>query len=253
MSSLQDKSVEPIALKAGVAPRTLQEFLSQLKWDQDKLRDRLQDIVRTEHAGRHAIGIFDETSYVKKGDKTPGVKRQWCGAVGKEENCMVTVHLGYACGEFHCLLDGELFLPEDWSADRQRCREAGIPEAITYRPKWQIALELLDRAVRGPRHPLRVADLRRRVRRQARFLAQAWPRATSSSSARSPAISPVGSRLPAWSHDRSIARDVGAGVRFRGWLPTVPTLDVSTRCSAGANSGTNPGAVGGSRMGRKGR
>ena len=147
LSSLQDKSVEPIALKAGVAPRTLQEFLSQLKWDQDKLRDRLQDIVRTEHAGRHAIGIFDETSYVKKGDKTPGVKRQWCGAVGKEENCMVTVHLGYACGEFHCLLDGELFLPEDWSADRQRCREAGIPEAISYRPKWQIALELLDRAV----------------------------------------------------------------------------------------------------------
>ncbi len=146
-SSLQDKSVEPIAFKAGVAPRTLQEFLSQLKWDQDKLRDRLQDIVRTEHAGRHAIGIFDETSYVKKGDKTPGVKRQWCGAVGKEENCMVTVHLGYACGEFHCLLDGELFLPEDWSADRQRCREAGIPKAITYRPKWQIALELLDRAV----------------------------------------------------------------------------------------------------------
>ena len=110
-------------------------------------RDRLQDIVRTEHAGRHAIGIFDETSYVKKGDKTPGVKRQWRGAVGKEENCMVTVHLGYACGEFHCLLDGELFLPEDWSADRQRCREAGIPEAISYRPKWQIALELLDRAV----------------------------------------------------------------------------------------------------------
>ena len=144
LSSLQDKSVEPIALKAGVAPRTLQEFLSQLKWDQDKLRDRLQDIVRTEHAGRHAIGIFDETSYVKKGDKTPGVKRQWCGAVGKEENCMVTVHLGYACGEFHCLLDGELFLLEDWSADRQRCREADIPEAITYRPKWQIAMERVE-------------------------------------------------------------------------------------------------------------
>ena len=171
LSSLQDKSVEPIALKAGVAPRTLQEFLSQLKWDQDKLRDRLQDIVRTEHAGRHAIGIFDETSYVKKGDKTPGVKRQWCGAVGKEENCTVTVHLGYACGEFHCLLDGELFLPEDWSADRQRCREAGIPEAITYRPL------VADRPGtagprRGPRHPLRVADLRRGVRRQARFLAR---------------------------------------------------------------------------------
>ena len=251
MSSLQDKSVEPIALKAGVTPRTLQEFLSQLKWDQDKLRDRLQDIVRTEHAGRHAIGIFDETSYVKKGDKTPGVKRQWCGAVGKEENCMVTVHLGYACGEFHCLLDGELFLPEDWSADRQRCREAGIPEAISYRPKWQIALELLDRAVgRGIHFEWLTFD--EGYGGKPGFLRRPGC-ATSSSSARSPAISPVGSRLPAWSHDRSIARDVGAGVRFRGWLPTVPTLDVSTRCSTSANSGTNPGAVGGSRMGRKGR
>ena len=251
LSSLQDKSVEPIALKAGVAPRTLQEFLSQLKWDQDKLRDRLQDIVRTEHAGRHAIGIFDETSYVKKGDKTPGVKRQWCGAVGKEENCMVTVHLGYACGEFHCLLDGELFLPEDWSADRQRCREAGIPEAISYRPKWQIALELLDRAVGRGIH-VEWLTFDEGYGGKPGFL-RGLARAISSSSARSPAISPVGSRLPAWSHDRSIARDVGAGVRFRGWLPTVPTLDVSTRCSTGTNSGTNPGDVGGSRMGRKGR
>jgi SRSO17 transposase len=95
------------------------------------MRDRLQDIVRTEHAAGHAIGIFDETSYVKKGDKTPGVKRQWCGTVGKQENCMVTVHLGYACGDFHCLLDGELFLPEDWSADRERGRQAGIPDEMT--------------------------------------------------------------------------------------------------------------------------
>src|SRR3982750_3291349 len=90
-----DKSVEPIAVKAGVAPRTLQEFLSQLRWDEDRLRDRLQEIVRTEHAGPRAIGILDETSFVKKGDKTPGVKRQWCGAVGKKENCTGTVPLGY--------------------------------------------------------------------------------------------------------------------------------------------------------------
>jgi SRSO17 transposase len=99
------------------------------------MRDRLQEIVRTEHAGPRAIGLLDETSYVKKGDKTPGVKRQWCGAVGKKENCTVTVHLGYARDDFHCLLDSELYLPEDWSQDRDRCREAGIPEAMTYRPK----------------------------------------------------------------------------------------------------------------------
>lgn len=146
LSDLPDKSVEPIATRAGVAPRTLQEFLSQLSWDHDKMRDRLQSIVRTEHAGPHSLGIFDETSFVKKGDKTPGVQRQYAGCVGKKENCIVTVHLGYATDDFHCLLDGELFLPECWSDDRQRCKEAGIPDSVVYRSKWRIALELYDRA-----------------------------------------------------------------------------------------------------------
>jgi SRSO17 transposase len=146
LSDLLRKSVEPIALKAGVPVRTLQEFLSQHEWDHDRMVDRVQDIVRTEHSSRHAIGIFDETSFVKKGDKTPGVQRQYCGAVGKQENCIVTVHLSYAVGDFHCLLDGELFLPESWSLDRQRCRDAGIPDEVVYRPKSEIALELYDRA-----------------------------------------------------------------------------------------------------------
>src|SRR5262249_22279512 len=117
LSHLPEKSVEPIALEAGVAPRTLQEFLSQLKWDEDRLRDRVHEIVRTEHVGAHAIGIFVETSGAKKGDKTPGVQKQWCGRLGKVENCLVTVHLGYAVEDFHCLLDGELFLPESWAAE----------------------------------------------------------------------------------------------------------------------------------------
>jgi SRSO17 transposase len=147
LSDLPQKSVEPIALEAGVAPRTLQEFFSQLKWDEGLLRDRLQRIVAAEHSGPHSIGIIDETSDPKKGDKTPGVKKQWCGRLGKVENCMVTVHLGFANDDFHCLLDGELYLPEDWAADRDRCREAGIPDDMVYRPKWEIALELYDRAV----------------------------------------------------------------------------------------------------------
>src|SRR5512135_736308 len=152
LSDLPQKSVEPIALEAGVAPRTLQEFLSQLCWDHDTMRDRLQEIVRDEHAGPHAIGIFDETSDVKKGDKTPGVKRQYCGVVGKTENCIVTVHLGYARDDFHCLLDSELYLPKDWAQDRPRCREAGIPDDLKYRPKWQIALELYDHAAGNGLH-----------------------------------------------------------------------------------------------------
>jgi len=146
LSDLPAKSCEPIALAAGVAPRTLQEFLAQHKWDEERLRDRLQELIISDHAGPNSIGIIDETSDVKKGDKTPGVQRQWCGKVGKKENCLVTVHLGYATGDFHCLLDGDLFLPESWSEDRERCRTAGIPDEVVYRPKWQIALELYDRA-----------------------------------------------------------------------------------------------------------
>lgn len=147
LSDLPAKSVEPIAHKEGVPPRTLQEFLSLHKWDHQKMRDRLQEIVAREHAGPHRIGVIDETSFAKKGTKTPGVKRQWCGSAGKTENCIVTVHLGYAQGDFHCLLDGELFLPEDWAADSQRRAEAGVPRELDYRPKWRISLELYDRAV----------------------------------------------------------------------------------------------------------
>src|ERR1700722_15042934 len=147
LSDLPEKSVEPIALEAGVAPRTLQEFVSLLKWDDNRMCDRLQEIVVAEHSGPHTIGMFDETSDPKKGDKTPGVQKQWCGRLGKTENCLVTVHLGYAVDDFHCLLDGELYLPQSWAEDRARCREAGIPDTVTYRPKWQISLELYDRAV----------------------------------------------------------------------------------------------------------
>jgi SRSO17 transposase len=147
LSDIERKSVEPIALKAGTPVRTLQEFLSQHKWDQERMRTVIQERVARDHADPHSIGIIDETSFVKKGDKTPGVQRQHCGAVGKHENCIVTVHLGYAAGGFHCLLDGDLFLPKSWSDDRQRCREAGIPDEVTYRPKTDIALAIYDRAV----------------------------------------------------------------------------------------------------------
>jgi SRSO17 transposase len=152
LSDLGEKSVEPIALKAGVPPRTLQEFLASYRWDEDGLRQRLQTKVATEHASPRSIGIIDETSDTKKGIKTPGVQRQHCGAVGKQDNCIVTVHLGYAADDFHCLVDGELFLPESWSDDRERCKEAGIPDTMVYRPKTEIALELYDRAVANGIH-----------------------------------------------------------------------------------------------------
>ena len=144
LSNLDRKSVEPIAVASGVATRTLQEFLSLLSWDHERMLDRLQRIVAAEHGGRGSVGLLDETSFVKKGTKTPGVQRQWCGTLGKIDNCVVTVHLGYTRGDFQCLLDGDLFLPESWDDDRVRCRAAGIPESVVYRPKWRPD-ELLER------------------------------------------------------------------------------------------------------------
>ena len=159
LSDLDAKSVEPIALQAGTPVRTLQEFIAQHRWDEDGLRRRLIHIVRDEHVNKNTVAIIDETSDVKKGDKTPGVQRQWCGKVGKQENCIVTVHLAAANEDFHCMVDGELFLPESWSNDRERCAAAGIPDEMVYRPKWQIALELLDRSKEeGIEYPWLTAD-----------------------------------------------------------------------------------------------
>jgi len=146
LSDLPRKSVEPIALEAAVPPRTLQQLLSLLDWDHDRLRDRTQRVVARDHACPHSVGILDDTGCPKKGDKTPGVQRQYCGASGKIDNCVITVHLAYAAADFHCLLDGDLYLPEGWDGDRPRCRAAGIPDAVVYRPKWEIALELWQRA-----------------------------------------------------------------------------------------------------------
>jgi len=147
LGDLPRKSVEPIADAAGTPPRTLQEFLSLYRWDESAMRDRLQQRVAKRHPHEHSVGILDETSFVKKGRKTACVQRQHCGTVGKTENCVVSVHLGYATPVFHTLLDGEVYLPkETWHEDRARCREAEIPDDVVYRPKWQIGLEQIRRA-----------------------------------------------------------------------------------------------------------
>jgi SRSO17 transposase len=148
LSDLDRKSVEPIADAAGQPPRTLQEFLSLLVWDESAVRDEVQRRVVRRHSDPNSVGIIDETTFHKQGDKTACVQRQYCGSRGKKDNCVVSVHLGYAAGDFHTLLDGELFLPEHtWDQDRSRCRAAGIPDEVVYRPKWQIALGQIARAL----------------------------------------------------------------------------------------------------------
>ena len=150
LSDLPRKSVEPIALACGTAVRTLQEFLTTADWQHQRAREQLQERIAEvlealpdDELG--TIGVIDETSSQKKGDKTPGVRRQYLGCVGKIDNGIVTVHVGVAKGTFQALLDADLYLPKSWGVDRRRCREAGIPDEVRYRPKWQIAYEQLVR------------------------------------------------------------------------------------------------------------
>jgi SRSO17 transposase len=146
------KTAEPNALASGTAVRTLQKFLTTTHWDHLGVRDKFQTRIARKleevpsDDGLGTVGVIDETSSTKKGDKTPGVQRQYLGCVGKIDNGIVTVHLAVTRGSFRTLLDGDLYLPTSWDEDRKRCENAGIPSEIKYRAKWQIALEQYFRA-----------------------------------------------------------------------------------------------------------
>src|SRR3989304_1592682 len=134
LADLKRKSIEPIALAAGAAVRTLQEFLSSLDWDHEAASDHLQRLVMDRHGCARAIGVIDPCGHDKQGRMTPGVARQGCGETGKIDNGVVGQHLLYSdnhpTNPFHCTLASDLFLPEAWSKDRQRCRKAHIPEEV---------------------------------------------------------------------------------------------------------------------------
>ena len=151
ITDLKRKSIEPIALAAGVAVRTLQEFLADFAWDHKRADRILRQLVVDHHGSEEAIGVIDASAHTKQGKKTPGVKRQWCGERGKRENCVVGQHLLYTDNDpqnpFTCVVASDLYLPEDWANDRPRCREAGIPDDMTYRPKWKIALDQVEEAM----------------------------------------------------------------------------------------------------------
>ena len=156
MADLKRKSIEPIALAAGVAVRTLQEFLAFFVWDHGRVNKMLQQLVMDEHGSDQAIGVIDASGHAKQGDKTPGVQRQWCGETGKVDNCVVGQHLLYtdnhAQNPFSCVLASDLYLPRSWDDDRERCREAGIPDDVRYRPRCRIALDqMIDTIGNGVR------------------------------------------------------------------------------------------------------
>lgn len=146
-SNLQRKSVEPMALQAGIPPRSLQAFLSLLSWDEERLVDRVQQIVMRDHSHPWAIGSVDETGCPKKGHHTATVQHQWCGRSGKVDNCVMSVHLAYKVGEFQCLLDSDLFVPKGWANDPVRRADAGIPDDVIHRTKPEMALAQIRRAL----------------------------------------------------------------------------------------------------------
>jgi SRSO17 transposase len=120
LSNLHRKNAEAIALQEGVVPRTLQRFLESIKWDEQLLRGRCQQILVREHAHPEAIGCVDESGTAKSGKQTVGVGRQYNGNRGKVDNCVVGVHLSYSAPGFQVLLDSTVYLPEDFANDAAR-------------------------------------------------------------------------------------------------------------------------------------
>ncbi len=146
-SELHRKSLEPIALLNGTPPRTLQRFLESVQWDEQRLRDRVQWMVARDHSDPQAIGIVDETGHPKKGSHTAAVHHQYCGNTGKQDNCVMSVHLSYVAGSFQCILDSDLYLPRKWADDPERREAVYIPDDVVYRKKTAIALAQVRRAI----------------------------------------------------------------------------------------------------------
>ena len=152
LADLKRKSIEPIALAASVPVRTMQEFLSFFAWDHERLERMLTGRIANGPGPRGGgIGVIDATSHDKRGDKTPGVHRQYCGETGKIDNCVVAQQLLYTDDDpvnpFSCMLASALFLPEAWDANRERCREAGIPDSLRHKTKWSMAVDQVRSAV----------------------------------------------------------------------------------------------------------
>ena len=134
LSNLHRKNAEAIALQGKKPPRTLQRFLESVKWDEERLRDRCQQIVAQEHAHPEAIGCVDESGTAKSGKHTAGVSRQWNGNRGKVDNCVVGVHLSYSAPGFQVLLDSRLYLPESWAGDLARRKKLTCPTRSSSSP-----------------------------------------------------------------------------------------------------------------------
>ena len=127
-------------------PRGVQRLLGEADWDEEAVRDDLRAYV-IEHLGAaDGLLVMDETGFLKKGKKSAGVARQYSGTAGRRENSQVGVFLLYASKKGYAFIDRALYLPEEWTQDRVRCREAGIPDEVSFATKGELAHQMLLRA-----------------------------------------------------------------------------------------------------------
>ncbi len=127
-------------------PRGVQRLLGDADWDEDAVRDDLRAYI-IEHLGEeNGVLVIDETGFIKKGKKSAGVARQYSGTAGRRENSQIGVFLLYASSQGAGFLDRELYLPQEWTVDRVRCREAGIPDEVGFATKGELAQRMLARA-----------------------------------------------------------------------------------------------------------
>ncbi len=141
------RSVENIAeaIEGGVV-RSLQKFIGQGCWPDEAVLEALQRHVAEVLGDPEAVLNVDETGFPKKGTKSVGVKRQYAGCLGRTDNCQLGVFVNYCVPAGHTLIDRRLFLPEEWASDRPRRQEAGVPEAVVFRTKPELALEMVAQA-----------------------------------------------------------------------------------------------------------
>ncbi len=148
LGSVERKNGWQLAEYAGDAtPDGVQRLLAVYHWDADEVREDLQGYV-VEHLGDPGgVLVVDETGFLKQGQKSVGVKRQYSGTAGKVENCQIGVFLAYGSRHGAAFLDRELYLPQEWAEDVERRREAGVPQDVVFHTKAQLAQEMIGRAV----------------------------------------------------------------------------------------------------------
>lgn len=143
LSSLERKSVEPIATDHGLPRRGLQQFVGAAAWEDARVMAELRTHVREELGDEDGILALDPSSFPKKGTESVGVKRQWCGRLGKQDNCQVGVYMSYQSPKGHGLVAHQLYLPREWVDSPERREKCHVPPEVSYRSTWEIADDLL--------------------------------------------------------------------------------------------------------------